>query len=197
MKAKRIITGILIVVIGLSVQTLYAQRHRPNNHNGNYFNQNNRKNKHKDITPHMKYKDMPIWGYSYNVNHHKSKNRVLAGSRYHYHNGIFYKPVGNNYVISKAPIGVRVRSVPTGHIRFVLGTSVYFYYYGTYYIHAPRSNEYITVAPPVGARVDALPRGYRKVYIEDLVYYSFEGTYYKVVVDRYGEVWFEVVGTLG
>lgn len=214
MKTRNIISGLIIVMIFLSVQTLNAQSRRYSNHNrykkentnrksqkpfnrhsNRYSNSNsNRHYHHSKVKPSYKYGKMPQWGYSYNAIPKRSRAIVHTGSRYHYYNGIFYKPVGSGYVISRAPVGVRVHSVPVGHVRIVMGPKVYYYYYGTYYVKSPNTNDYVTVAPPVGARVDALPDGYRKVYIEDRTYYEFEGVYYKAVIDQYGEVWYEVVG---
>ena len=135
---------------------------------------------------------MPHWGYAYKVAPRHAYVVPHSGVRYYYNSGIFYKQHGPKYVIVRAPIGLRVKVLPTNNIRFVHGGRTFYYYYGTYYARTS-NNEYITVDPPLGARIDALPDGYIKVIIEDRTYYEFEGTLYKAVIDEYGDVWYEVV----
>lgn len=184
MKARTILSGILVVLFVLSGQLIYAQHRKHHKHHSH----------HKKVNPHYRYKALSKWGYAYKVAPRSSYVIPHAGLRYHYAGGIFYKPVGAKYVIARAPVGVRVHSIPARHTRVVVRGRTYYYYYGTFYVRSADNSQYVTVAPPVGATVDALPDGYQKVYIEDNTYYEFEGTYYKAYIDEYGEVWYEVVG---
>ena len=180
MKSNFLIKVILFLILSFSLTCVNAQRHKHHNIPKHHY-------------PHYKYKKMPNWGYSYKVAPRNAYIVPHSGARYHYHSGIFYKQYGPKYVIVRAPIGVRVRTLPAGNIRFVNRGRTFFYYYGTFYVRSVDNNEYITVAPPLGARIDALPNGYIKVIIDERTYYEFEGTLYKAVVDNYGEVWYEVV----
>ena len=184
MKTKIIYQVLLIVFFSIIVTSANAQRHRPKHHSRTRI-------EHK---PSYKYKKEPHWGYKYHVAPPKSHLIHHRGVHYHYKKGVFYKLIGSRYAVVRAPIGVRVRTLPSNHMRIVINGRVFYYYFGTYYTRSIEDNQYVTVAPPVGAKVDALPDGYKKIYIEDNTYYVFEGVYYKALIDQYGEVWYEVVG---
>jgi len=178
MKTKNALKWFLVISLNLFVITSFAQRHhhKPRHH-----------------SPHHKYSKLPHWGHSYKVAPWGAVLFPYSGIKYHYHGGVFYKPVSGGYAIVRAPIGIKVRTLPAEHVVVFVNGRKYFYYYGTYYVHS-NSDEYTTVAPPVGARVDALPDGYKKLVINGLTYYEFEGTYYEAYIDDSGEVWYEVVG---
>src|SRR3954453_23918064 len=63
--------------------------------------------------------------------------RVLPGghetirvgrSYYHYHDGVFYRPIGpDRFRIVGAPIGARIRTLPFGYVTCNLGPRRYFY----------------------------------------------------------------------
>lgn len=86
--------------------------------------------------------------------------RVLPGghetfrvgrSYYHYHDGVFYRPYGDRFVVVGAPIGARIRTLPFGYVSFNLGPRRYFYANYTYYWWDPRVSEYVVVDEPPGA----------------------------------------------
>ena len=178
MKTKNILKVALLVIFVVVFNSVEAQH---KHHNSSH---------HK---PHYRYSDLPHWGHAYKAVPKGFYVYPYHGVKYHYYNGIYYKPVGTKYVIVRPPAGIRVRTLPTSTVHFVINGRNYFYYYGTYYVKST-NDEFISVAPPVGAQVDALPDGYRKVIIDDQVYYEFEGTYYKAFMYNDGEVWYEVVG---
>lgn len=178
MNTKFIIRILLISTLCMSFMNTYAQRHH-------------HKKGHKH-NPHYRYANLPRWGKAYKV---APKGALLfnhAGIKFHYHSGIFYKTAGSSYIIVKAPIGIRVKTLPDAKIKFVLNGRKYFYYYGTFYVRADDDSDFITVEPPVGARVDALPDGYKEVEIKGEEYFEFEGTYYKAIT-KDDEEWYEVV----
>ena len=72
---------------------------------------------------------------------------VVGGKRHFYASGIFYEKHPRGYVIVRAPIGARVGVLPPGHLRVVLGGTVYFNYYGTYYQLDPARGDYVVVTP--------------------------------------------------
>ncbi len=75
--------------------------------------------------------------------------RIRVNNRpYFYRSGIFYEPRSSGYVVIRAPLGARVRSLPTGYISFGLGTRRYFYVNTTYYLWDDRSRDYVVVEPP-------------------------------------------------
>ena len=75
----------------------------------------------------------------------------IGRSKYHYHNGIYYRAHGKSYVVVAAPLGARVRTLPAGFISFGIGINRYFYVNSTYYLWHEDSQEYVVVEKPAGA----------------------------------------------
>ena len=100
---------------------------------------------------------------------------------YHYHDGVFYTPRNNGFVVVRPVRGVRVKVLPPGHRRIMVGPQPYFYYYGTFYRKADNSDEYETVDAPAGAVVDALPDGYEVKNVDGAEYYVLDGVQYAEV----------------
>lgn len=188
MKRKSINKALCVCLLVLFFKPVTAQRNHHLNHPCHH------PRNHIQYNPYYRYTNLPHWGYTYRAVPRGTFIYPHGGIQYYYYNGIYYKPVGKKYVIVKAPIGIRVGSLPSGNVHMVINGRKYFYYYGTYYARSLSNKEYITVEPPIGARVDALPDAYRKIFIDNKTYFKFEGTYYKAVVDESGEVWYEVVG---
>ena len=143
------------------------------------------------------YRSQPKWGRSVNVAPRNSVNINFRGTKYRYHNGIYYRPVSNGYVIAEAPVGIRLRTLPPAHTVVHHGGNPYYYYYGSFYDKVPNSREYEVIAPPVGARIPGLPEGARTLLIDGVNYFVLDEIYYKeiiVTINRDQEVWYEVVG---
>ncbi len=143
--------------------------------------------------PH-RYGAMPV--YRSSVAYAPSTSIIISnrGINFRYSNGIFYQPMNGSYVVSSAPCGVRVRSIPVNSMRVYVSNVPYYYYYGSFYTQSVQTNDYIAVQPPLGARVDFLPEGAMKVFVEGNTYYEVNNTYYKAFADETGAVWYEVVG---
>lgn len=107
----------------------------------------------------------------------------FKGVHFRFHNGVCYRPRGNRFMVIRAPLGIRIRKLPLGYRRFLLGTRHYFYYYGTYYVKADNANEYIVVDAPLGAKIDALPEGYDTLEVNGITYYRLDNVYYKFIVN--------------
>lgn len=75
----------------------------------------------------------------------------VGGSPFFYHGGVFYRSQGSAYIVVTAPIGARVRSLPTGFVSFSIGTRRYYHLNATYYFYEPETQEYVVVAKPEGA----------------------------------------------
>jgi len=142
---------------------------------------------------HHRYRHFPRWG--------KTVRKVgvgyvgirFGGIGYRFHSGVWYLPKGNKFIVAKAPFGIRVRVLPTGHRRLVIGSKTYYYYYGTYYTKVPDTEEFEVIQPPLGAEVDALPDGYSVVKVNDIEYYKFECTYYEPRINDKNEEYYVVV----
>ena len=129
------------------------------------------------------------------VNELPSKHKVVhfGGKNFYHDAGVFYIKSGNLYKVSRAPIGLHTSILPSDHIRIIVDSTPYYYYYGNYYVQMPETNDYEIVAPPKGAEVDSLPEGYEVREIDGMIYYYFEDTYYKAIITDKGEVMYKVV----
>ena len=149
--------------------------------------------KQKVVTPVRSNSNQLRRGAQVTVLPKKSVAIAHRNTKYHYQNGIFYRPNNGRYIVTTPPIGIRITVLPPNPYRVVVPgrRSPYYYSYGTYY--APVSGGYEVVDAPIGARVDALPDGYEEVQLDHMVYYRFDNIYYKAVVEPNGYVAYEVV----
>lgn len=90
-----------------------------------------------------------IFGASLNVQAHKIKVYprhgtvvtkvynpkivVHKGMNFYYAKGVWYKPYGRKYVVTRAPIGVRVRYIPRGYKIVRVNGIKYYTYHGIWY----------------------------------------------------------------
>jgi hypothetical protein len=135
-------------------------------------------------------KPMPKYGHT-TTKVPKYSNKIYHGNTYYYYNnGIYYRPYNNSYVVTRAPIGVRVGILPVGYRPVVINRTNYYYYYGTYYT---KNNDYYEViAPPVGAVVENIPTGYEKIEINGETYFIADGIQYKAIIIN-NEIWYQVI----
>ncbi|MFT6964010.1 MAG: hypothetical protein ACJAWV_003750 [Flammeovirgaceae bacterium] len=114
--------------------------------------------------------------------------------RYGFADGRYFVPRGGVYVSIFPPIGLRVRVLPPTRCRIFCGGVNYFVASGVFYNRLP-NNEYQVVDVPVGAVVNSLPLNANRVELEGFVYYTSNDIYYKAILDDYGNVQYEVVGS--
>ncbi|MEM9261707.1 MAG: DUF6515 family protein, partial [Bacteroidota bacterium] len=98
---------------------------------------------------------------------------------YHYYDGLFYRPSGNQYIVVRPVVGVRLKTLPARHVKVMTPRGRYYYYYGNYY--RQKGTTYEVVAAPKGAMVDALPEGYDVKEVDGTEYYVWNDTYYQEV----------------
>jgi hypothetical protein len=91
--------------------------------------------------------------------------------------------------------GLRIREIPLGYNRIVVGPRSYYYYYGIFYIKRTNGYEYEVVDAPEYAVVDALPDGYEVVEVDGFEYYMLDGVFFAEVdaPEFEGGVGYEVV----
>jgi hypothetical protein len=130
---------------------------------------------------HVRYAHLPRWGAPVAVVPAAAVVVRASNNVYHYHNGIFYAPRNNGFVVVRPIVGMRVRVLPVGYRTVVVSNRNYYYYYGSFYSRPATTNEYEVVDAPVGAIVDALPDGYEVKKIGDTEYYVLDGVYYAEV----------------
>lgn len=108
----------------------------------------------------------------------------FRGVGFRVYSGVWYKPKGTKWIVARAPIGARVRVIPKGFRKVIVGSNNYFYHYGTYYMQ--KGTEYEVVETPTGAEIDSLPNGSETVIINGETYYLLDSTYYMPSVDNDG-----------
>ena len=84
----------------------------------------------------------------------------FRGQRFYSHQGIFYREVSRGFVITQAPVGLRVARLPRGAQKVGRGRDAYYFSQGNYYAQAPRSKVY-EVIPEPGRSYRSNDRNYR------------------------------------
>jgi len=119
---------------------------------------------------------------------------VHRGRNYYYHGGRYYNQFNNGYTVIAAPRGLRIKFLPVGNRRILIGSVPHYYYMGTYY--RAQGNEYEAVEPTVGTVVPELPEdNVEEVTIDGQSYLEYDNILYKTVVTNSG-LQYEVVGKL-
>ncbi|AKH22145.1 hypothetical protein AAY24_08520 [Sedimenticola thiotaurini] len=77
------------------------------------------------------------------------------GRPYHFHDGIWYRPLGSRFMVVAPPVGLVVPVLPKGAVLLTIG-GVPYYRYGTVY-YAHERDGYRVVEPPAEAPVVADP----------------------------------------
>jgi hypothetical protein len=130
---------------------------------------------------HVRYAHLPRWGTAIAVLPAAAVVVRAHSYTYHFHNGIYYAPRNNNFVVVRPVAGVRVRALPNGFKTVMVSRRNYYYYYGTFYSKTIDTDQYEVVDAPVGAIVDALPEGYEIKNVKGTEYYVLDGVYYAEV----------------
>jgi hypothetical protein len=130
---------------------------------------------------HVHYAHLPRWGTVVTTIPAAAVVIKTQRSPYYFWNGVYYAPRNGSYVIVRPTPGIRIKTLPMGYRRIVVGPRPYYYYYGAFYTKIDQTDEYETVEPPEGAIVDALPEGYEVRKVGDTEYYVLDGTYYAEV----------------
>lgn len=149
---------------------------------------------YRNNTPNWRYASLPRRNSVVNVAPSTSISVSFGGINFRYNNGVYYRPYQNTYIVTPAPIGIRVRYLPREHRVFNLYNHSYHYYNGAYYEY--QNNDYVVVPPPVGALVESIPDGYEKLQVNGDTYYIVDGVQYRAVLQN-GEIWYEVIKIIG
>lgn len=142
------------------------------------------------VVKHRRYRTYPAKG-AVIVNVKSARSFRYNNKSFYRSRGVFYVRTGRSYKIVAAPIGFRLRTLPSKHVHILVHGKSYFYHYGTFYIAQGR--EYVVVLPPVGLQVDDLPDGYQIIKYKGFRFFVVDGVYYKKVYQKNGNIVFEVV----
>lgn len=70
----------------------------------------------------------------------------VGKSKYHYHDGRYYKRGPNGYVVARAPVGAVLHTLPRGYVTVSINGLIYYRYNNVYYRYG--SGGYVVVTPP-------------------------------------------------
>lgn len=101
----------------------------------------------------------PVPGYRVIVPPPQARFVFYGGTRYAFHEGIWYAPGPGGFVVVRPPYGVVIDGLPAFATLLTIGAVTYWYANGTYYRAVPAGG-YEVVAPPPGAD-DPLPGAQR------------------------------------
>jgi hypothetical protein len=125
---------------------------------------------------HFHYKNAPKRGARVNKMNANALTINHGGVAYRYLTGIWYKPNGKAWTVSRPARGARVKVLHKNHRKFTKGNRAYFYYYGVFYTQT--NEEYEVVEAPLGAEIDSLPEGYLTITVNGEEFYELDGVYY-------------------
>lgn len=134
---------------------------------------------------HHHYRHLPRRGAVVTTVNAKALTIRHQGVGFRYYTGIWYRPRGASWVVARPAYGLRIRVLPVGYRKVVVGPRPYYYYYGTYYVK--KNNEYEVVAAPMGAEIDSLPEGYNVITVNGSEYYELDDVYYMPTETEEGE----------
>jgi hypothetical protein len=130
---------------------------------------------------HVRYHHLPRWGAVVTAAPAAAVVIRTRNTPFYFHDGIYYTPRNSNYVVVRPSPGIRIKVLPAGHRKVIVGPGSYYYYYGIFYAKADRDEAYEVVEAPEGAIVDALPEGYEIKTVNETEYYVLDDVYYAEV----------------
>ena len=92
----------------------------------------------------------PERGFTVRVVPREARALVWGGSRYWFHDGVWYRPHGHGFVVIAPPFGVVVPVLPAFATLVMIGGAQYYYANEAYYRSLPDQSGYEVVAPPDG-----------------------------------------------
>ena len=122
---------------------------------------------------------------SYSENHgfivKEAKNAGVAiDGEYYYDQGVYYLKGDGGYTVVSAPIGAKIKTLPSGYETVTIDDKTKNYYYGgTFYEKS--TDGYIVVAPMAGAVVENISDGAEEVKLGDITYVKMGETYFQPI----------------
>lgn len=80
-----------------------------------------------------------------------------GGTRYYYHDGVWYRPSGSRFVVVLPPVGLVVPFLPPFYTTIWVGGLPYYYAGGVYYVWQPEQRAYVVSPPPPDREVREEP----------------------------------------
>jgi biotin carboxyl carrier protein len=125
------------------------------------------------------------------TNYQSSGERISADGDYYYDQGVFYLKGNGGYTVVSAPVGAKIKTLPSGYetVSADDGATKNYYYGGTFY--EKRSDGYVVVAPLAGTLVENISEGGEEVKMGDVTYIKLGETYFQPVREN-GKDMYEV-----
>jgi biotin carboxyl carrier protein len=117
--------------------------------------------------------------------------QAIADGEYYYDQGVFYLKGNGGYTVVSAPVGAKIKTLPSGYETVSVddnGTRNY-YYGGTFY--EKRSDGYVVVAPLAGTIVENISEGGEEVKMGEVTYIKLGETYFQPIQEK-GKNMYEV-----
>jgi hypothetical protein len=115
----------------------------------------------------------------------------VADGEYWYDEGVFYLKGDGGYTVVSAPLGAKIKSLPSGYETITLDDNTKNYYYGGAF-YEKTSSGYTVVAPVAGSVVTNVSEGGEEVKMGDVTYVKLGETYYQPI-QMNGKNMYEVV----
>lgn len=90
---------------------------------------------------------------------------VHRNVRYHYHDGIWYRPSGTRFIVVLPPPGIIVPFLPPFFTIIWYGAVPYYYAGGVYYLWYPEYRYYAVAEPPPESEVREQPAGSDELFV--------------------------------
>jgi len=176
--SKILIPFLLIIAV---VGTGYSQKHHQNKKPIKKKEKNVKAHKHQPHH-HKHYAHLPKKGFV----SAKPKGAMLvvhSGHNYHFHQGVWYKPHQDKFIVFRPHAGLRVKLLPPKHHICIVRKRTYYYYYGTYYSKVEGTDEYEVIDVPIGAQVSEIPSDYQLKDVDGIEHYIVDDVHYIYHVD--------------
>ena len=121
------------------------------------------------------YADNPVYSFTPTV-----KAPSIADGDFYYDQGVFYVKGNGGYTVVAAPVGAKIKTLPSGYETVELDDKTTNYYYGGAF-YEKRSDGYVVVAPMAGAVVEHISEGGEEVKLGDVTYVKFGETYFQPI----------------
>jgi Family of unknown function (DUF6515) len=118
--------------------------------------------------------------HGYTINQYRNGGLAIA-DQYYYDQGVFYLKGDGGYTVVSAPLGAKIKTLPTGYETVTIdenGTKNY-YYGGAFF--EKRTDGYVVVAPLAGTVVEHVSDGGEEVKMGDITYVKMGETYYQPI----------------
>jgi biotin carboxyl carrier protein len=123
----------------------------------------------------VSYSDNPVFVFN-----RTTRTPLTADGDYYYDQGVFYLKGNGGYTVVAAPVGAKIKTLPSGYETVKVDEKTTNYYYGgTFY--EKRSDGYVVVAPMAGSVVEHISEGGEEVKLGDQTYVKFGETYFQPI----------------